>query len=399
MPPYSQREPIRRNKVEVDGREETLRMLKLPYVAPAEYQQASTVVKAKFLKPGLARTDALESTDMKRRFQIGIALLFSEYVLGGVGYKLLSPETPLLDCLYMSIITVTTVGYSEVIDTTADPALRSYTLLLILAGVGVMLYSVSVVTAYIVEGDLNQNFWKKRMQRRIDAMTGHFIVCGAGETGQRAVEELARTKRQFVVIDPDPKTVAEFRSQHPYPILQGVSDDQEILKAAGVERAAGAVVALPNDRENLVTTLSIRMMNPSIRIVTKEIDPGMAERLERAGADAVVNPGTIGGLRLVSELIRPSVVKFLDTMLREKGSAYRFEELAIVEGCGWANRKLGDIPTRSEYGLFVVGARRAGQDNFTYNPDDSWLVEPGQTLVVLGDASDVQRAQQALRVT
>ena len=188
------------------------------------------------MKPGLARTDELESTDMKRRFQIGIVLLLAEYVFGGLGYKLLSPETPLLDCLYMAVITVTTVGYGEVIDTTADPALRSYTLLLILAGVGVMLYSVSVVTAYIIEGDLNRNFWKRRMQRRIDSMNGHFIVCGAGETGQRVIEELAQTKRQFVVIDPDPKAVAAFQSEFGDPILEGISDDAEILKAAGIER-------------------------------------------------------------------------------------------------------------------------------------------------------------------
>ncbi len=333
---------------------------------------------------------------MKRRFQIGIMLLLSEYILGGVGYKVLSPETPILDCLYMAVITVTTVGYSEVIETTASPILRSYTLLLILAGTGVMLYSVSVVTAYIVEGDLNQYFWKRRMQRRIASMKDHFILCGAGETGLRIVEELDRTLRDFVVIDPDPDAVAHFRADHEDPIIEGQSDDEHILKAAGLERAAGVVVALPNDRDSLVTTLSIRMLNPSIRSVVKEIEPGMAQRLKRAGADAVVNPGTIGGLRLISELVRPSVVMFLDTMLRDKASSYRFEELSITSGCDWANRRLGEIPVRSEYGLFVVGARRAGQDNFTYNPDDSWLVETGQTLVVLGDAGDVKRARKVL---
>ena len=138
---------------------------------------------------------------MKRRFQFGVALLVSVYVLGGLGYRLLSPETPFLDCLYMSVITVTTVGYGEVIDTSSNPLIRTYTLLLILTGTGVMLYAVAVVTAYIVEEDLNQNFWKKRMQRRIDAMKDHFIICGAGETGLRIIEELDRTRRDFVVID------------------------------------------------------------------------------------------------------------------------------------------------------------------------------------------------------
>ena len=174
-----------------------------------------------------------------------------------------------------------------------------------------------------------------------------------------------------MVIDPDPKIVEAFRSDYESPILQGVADDEEILKKAGIERAAGVVVALPNDRDTLVTTLSIRMLNPSIRIVVKEIEPGMAARLRRAGADAVVNPGTIGGLRLVSELVRPSVVMFLDTMLRDKASSYRFEELLIPEKCAWANKRLGDIPARSEFGLFLVGARRMGQDNFAYNPEDS----------------------------
>ena len=333
---------------------------------------------------------------MKRRFQIGIALLLSEYILGAVGYKVLSPETSFLDCLYMSVITVTTVGYGEVIDTASSPALRAYTLLLILAGVGVMLYSVSVVTAFIVEGDINQFFWKRRMQRQIASMKGHFIVCGAGETGLRIVEELDRTHREFVVIDPDPNAVANFRAEHENPIIEGDSDSEQVLKTAGVERAAGVVLALPNDRDTLVTTLSIRMLNPSIRIVVKEVEPGMAERLERAGADAVVNPGTIGGLRLVSELVRPSVVMFLDTMLRDKASSHRFEELKITDGCDWANKRLGEIPVRSEYALFVVGARRPGQETFAYNPDDAWLVEAGQTLVVLGDANDVVRAREAL---
>ena len=228
----------------------------------------------------------LESTPMKRRFQIGMALLISVYILGGVGYKLLNPQTPFLDCLYMSVITVTTVGYGEVIDTATDPLLRLYTLLLILAGVGVMLYSVSVVTAYILEGDLNQKFWTRRMQRRIDSMTGHFIVCGAGETGHRIIEELTQTIREFVVLDPDLITVTEFHSRKMGPILQGISYDQETLQAAGVDRAAGA----------------------------------------------------------------------------------------------------------------VVGVRRSGEESFSYNPKHSWLVEPGQTLVVLGDAADVKRAREEVGV-
>lgn len=330
---------------------------------------------------------------MARRFQVGILLLFGVYFLGGVGYKILSPETPFINCLYMSVITVASVGYGEFVDPSGRPIIRIYTMVLILFGMAITLYAVSIVTAFVVEGDLKQYFWMRRMGRKIEAMNGHFIVCGAGETGMRVIDELVRTQRDFVVIDPEPKVVEELRKLGDIAVVQGQADEEEILEAAGVRRASGAVVALPTDRDNLVTTLSIRTMNPKIRIVVKEVEHGMATRLRRAGADAIVNPATIGGLRLVSELVRPSVVSFLDTMLRDPTHVYRFEEISVSADSPWANRPLGEIPFRSEYNLLVAAARRPDRPDFVYNPEDSWLVEPGQMLIVLGEAADVNRAR------
>jgi voltage-gated potassium channel len=293
----------------------------------------------------------------------------------------------------MSVITVASVGFGEVIESAGRPGLRIYIMALILFGVAVNVYAISLVTAFIVEGDLSHYFWKKRMSRKIESMTGHYVVCGAGETGQRIIDELIRTQRTFVVIDADPKAIEEMRSRD-ITAVQGDAYEEDILKSAGVDRAAAAAIALPTDRDNIVTTLSIRTVNPKIRIVVKEIEPGMASRFRRAGADAIVNPATIGGLRLVSEMVRPSVVSFLDLMLRDPINSYRVEELDVYPQSRWANQALQELALYADYKLLVAAARNAGSTEFTYNPDGSWIVAPGQTLIVLGRAEDVKRARE-----
>src|SRR5215831_7114386 len=127
---------------------------------------------------------------MARRFRIGLILLFSIYLLGAIGYKLFSPSTAFLDCLYMSVITVASVGFTEVINSAGRPGLRVYIMMLILFGVGIHLYALSILTAFVVEGDLSDYFWKKRMTRNIQSLRGHYVVCGAGDTGMRIIDEL-----------------------------------------------------------------------------------------------------------------------------------------------------------------------------------------------------------------
>jgi voltage-gated potassium channel len=295
----------------------------------------------------------------------------------------------------MSVITVASVGFSEVVDSAGRPWLRTYTIALILFGVAAHLYAVSILTAFVVEGDLSDYFWKKRMSRRIGVLNGHYVVCGAGETGMRIIDELVKTKRDFVVIDADAKAIDDLKKLEGALVVQGDAYDEEVLEQAGIRRAAAAAVALPNDRDNLVTTLSIRTMNPKIRIVVKEIEPGMATRFRRAGADAIVNPATIGGLRLVSEMVRPSVVSFLDLMLRDPVHPYRVEELSVESHSPWANRQLQSLRLQPDYNLLVAAARKPGSGDFVYNPEGTWVVEPGQILIVLGDVEDVKRARDS----
>ena len=335
---------------------------------------------------------------MGKRFTVGVLLLMGTYIFGAVGYQVLSPKSSFLDCLYMSVITVASVGFTEVIDSSVHPLVRSYTIALIMIGMAVHVYAISVVTAFVVEGDLSQYFWKRRMSKKISSMNGHYVVLGGGETGMRIAEELIATKRDFVVVDSDQRAVEELQKYKNVAIIQGTADHEDVLEAAGIQRAAAVAVALGSDRDNLVATLGIRTLNPKIRIVVKEYEPGMASRFRRAGADAIVNPASIGGLRLVSEMVRPSVVSFLDLMLRDPINAYRIEEILLTENSPWVGRELKDIPLRADFDLLVAAIRPAEGGTFVYNPKDSWILEKGQTLVVLGRVEDVNRARDVAQV-
>src|SRR6516162_8253727 len=169
---------------------------------------------------------------MARRFKIGLLLLLSIYFLGAIGYKFFSPGTPFLDCLYMSVITVASVGFTEVINSAGRPGLRVYMMMLILFGVAIHLYAVSVLTAFVVEGDLSHYFWKRRMSRKIESMKGHFVVCGASETGMRIIQELIQTKRPFVVIDSNEKAIEGLRQMRDVLVIQGDAYEEHILSSA-----------------------------------------------------------------------------------------------------------------------------------------------------------------------
>ena len=238
------------------------------------------------------------------------------------------------DCFYMTIITLSTVGYGETLPGmhTVD-YVRAWTVLLILSGTGILLYWVSSFTAIIVEGDLRGLLRSRRVQKAIDSLRDHVIVCGAGTTGVHAIRELVESGTSFVVIDHDEHRLEELNEEVSGDLLYLVGDaaGDPILLKAGIERAKGVMVMLHEDRDNLFCTLSARALNANVRIISKAVEHSAQPKLIRAGADRVVSPNFIGGLRLASEMVRPSVVEFLDAMLRGD-EKLRIEELTIAEG-------------------------------------------------------------------
>jgi voltage-gated potassium channel len=304
------------------------------------------------------------------------------------------PEVTLLDAIYMAVITVSTVGYDEVVSTHAHPGLRLFNIFFILFGIGIMLYVFSASTAFIVEGELNHIFWRRKMQKLIRDMHDHLIVCGAGETGTYLVKELLKTGNMFVVIDHDEERLQRISQLGEVPVLAGEGGDEEVLMAARIQNARGLATVLPEDKDNLLTTVTARLLNPSLRIVARCAEARMAEKLLRHGANAAISPNMIGGLRLASELVRPSVVSFLDVMLRDHSSTVRVEEVGIPDGSSWSGKSLRDLDLQDRYELLPLAIRKP-DGSIKFNPRGDAVVATGDVIVIMGDVAQAWKARDA----
>ena len=326
-----------------------------------------------------------------------VAVLWFVYLVGVVGYKVIGGRGhSWLDALYMTTITLTTTGYREVIDITEHPSAMVFTIILLLFGATAVVVTASMITAYVVEGDLTAGFRRRRMQRQIDAMRAHTIVCGAGQTGSAVVRELVSIQRPCLAIESSAERAAVFERQFPgVPVLVGDCTDDEVLTQAGISHASGVVVCTDDDKVALVTTVLARQMAPMARVVARAVDDKAAGRLRQSGADATVSPGNIGGLRMASELLRPNVVTFLDQMLRDENRNLRIEEVRVEQGSSLDGRPVEALRLH-EYGTgLLLLAMRVRDGSYLFNPPASTEVNGGCHLIVMGDPASVLRVQQA----
>jgi len=331
------------------------------------------------------------SGTFEKRLLAGLLVMLVVIFGGALGYYVIGQgQWGFFDCLYMTIITVTTVGYGETLQgMDAIPYARSFTMVLLLFGTGSIVFFASTITAVIVEGDLKNALFANKLKKRMKRMKDHIIVCGAGSTGRNVIEELLKTGTSVIAIDvnePELREIAEKFPKAEYSFLVGDATDDELMAQTNLTQAKGFVAALSSDKDNLYLTVSARQENPKLRIVARCAEVSHIEKLKKSGADAVVSPNYIGGLRLVSELVRPSVVQFLDQMLRDKRAAYRIEEVTLGDGVG---STLGDAKVRERFGMTVLALRKASDSVWMYNPDVGEAIGPGTTLVVLGSAEQV----------
>jgi voltage-gated potassium channel len=341
---------------------------------------------------------------LRRQLRIAFICLFVVLAISVAGYRLLGGSSvSFLDAIYMAIITLSSVGYTEIIDTAHNPMLRAFNIFVIVFGVMIMLYVFSVVTAFLVEGEITNIFWRRKMLKRISELKDHYIVCGLGDTGRHAIEEFARINAPYVVIDNNEdqiKRIVNHESGLYCEMLYVVGDatDADILEGLGVDRAKGLISTLASDKENLIITVLARQKNPELRIVARCIDQKFAERLMKAGADSTVSPNQIGGMRIASEVLRPHVVNFLDLMLKDKSRTLRIEEIEIAENSTWVGKRVADLHLRGSYNLLTLALKDAYHDGkqhgFWVNPPENVTCHPGLVLIVLGDTKDVQSARQ-----
>jgi voltage-gated potassium channel len=299
----------------------------------------------------------------------------------------------------MTVITITTVGYAEVLPgMDAVAGARPFTIVLLIFGTGTIVFFASTITAFIIEGDLKNVLFESRNKKRMKRMKDHVVVCGAGSTGRNVIEELITTGVPVLAIDKNEQELRELADRHPkadYAYIVGDATDDDVIAQVNLPAARGLVAALSSDKDNLYLTVSARQTNASMRIVARCAELSHVEKIRRSGADAVVSPNYIGGMRLVSELLRPAVVRFLDDMLRDRRAAFRIEEVHLGERTRELGANLRDARVRERFGMTVLAMRRKDDGQWTYNPDAGEALEPGMTLVVLGSAEQVAELRRS----
>lgn len=318
------------------------------------------------------------------------------FFVGVVGYSIIGSEGHGLgDAIYMTMITLTTVGYAEVIDLSESPGGRLFTSVLLVVGVGSFLYFFSSLTAFIVEGNLDRIIWRRRMRRSLSAIDQHVILCGAGQAGRHMIRELLATERPFVLVETDEVKVRELLEQLAvdFPVVIGDATDDAVLRRAGIERAVGLCSAISNDKENLLITLSARTLRPNLRIVARCKDASLRDKLRRAGADAVISPDEIGGLRMVAELVHPEAVSFLDNMLRDKDKRLSVEEVTITGESRACGRTLSQL-RGDGLDVLILAVGEPESDDWTFNPGDDYVLAPGNALVVMAPPKAQREAQE-----
>lgn len=335
---------------------------------------------------------------MGKRLFAGLIGLLVVVFGGGAGYWVIGEgRWAFWDCVYMTVITVTTVGYGETLEGMDKVQYaRGFTVMLLVFGTGILVFFASTITAFIIEGDLKDVLFASRMKKRMKRMKDHVVVCGAGSTGRNVIEELLKTGTSVLAVDINEDELKDIALKYPkanYAFLAGDATDDDVMAQLHLETARGMVAALSSDKDNLYLTVSARQVNSTCRIVARCAELSHVEKIKRSGADAVVSPNFIGGMRLVSEMLRPAVVRFLDDMLRDKRSAFRIEEIQLGDKAAALGGTLREAHIRERFGMTVLAVRT--NDQWTYNPDASEKIGPGMTLVVLGSPDQVKSLRDA----
>ncbi|MGQ9653475.1 MAG: potassium channel family protein [Thermodesulfobacteriota bacterium] len=330
--------------------------------------------------------------DVQERVRVtGLSLLVI-LALGTFGYRALE-GWDLLDSLYMTVITLTTVGFSEV-HPFVHQETRVFTILLILSGVGLVLYSLGAFTQSLVEGQVRDLLGRGSVKRKIQALSGHCIVCGFGRIGQSICQELSLAEVPFVVVEKDPSHLQKIEQEGFLGIL-GDATSEETLTEAGIERAKALIPAASTDADNVYITLTARGLNPRLTIVARAAEPGADRKLLWAGADRVVSPYQMSGRRMANILLRPAVVEFMETSLYDPTVELIMEEVHIPAGSFMEGRSLQSSGLRRDYGMIVVAIKRK-DGNLVVNPSPEEVLREGDVLIALGKRQDFKSISRIL---
>lgn len=325
-----------------------------------------------------------------RSFVIAFVALVTLMAGGIIAYMTLEGWS-FLDSLWMAVVSITTVGYGDMVPATHGG--RIITMFLIVSGVGLYTYVLSDVLLAFVEGQLLNAWGEKHMIRQIKKLRSHIIICGAGRVGSQVINQLKHEKSDFVVVERNPKREGYLHNEGVLYIIGDATEDKVLINA-GIEKARSVITTLPEDAENLFITITSKDLNPKVRVVARVNRPEGAQRMRRGGADIVVAPSLIAGNRMALSAVKPASVAFVQTLIEKNDVSFELEELEVSSGSPLAGVQLKESRLRENFNTHVLAIQRNG--NVIVNPSPGEVLFPGDVLILFGPGDNLERLEKIL---
>lgn len=336
-----------------------------------------------------------------QRFKIFSKVYFAFYLLGLIffigmlGYITIE-DYGFIDAFYMTVITVSTVGFNEVQPLSEEG--RLFTSFLILFSISIYAYSISVITSYIIEGKLKNYYIDKKVNKQLKNISDHVIICGYGRNGRQAAHSLQMHKKKYVVIENKPELVSKLREEGKCILIEGDATDDELMERAMVSRAQALITTLPKDADNLFVVLSARQLNSNMTIISRASEDSSDKKLRKAGADNVIMPDKVGGSHMASLVLTPDVVEFLDHISVEGMADINLEEITFSEiPSDYKFKTLRDLEARFRTGCTVIGFKTS-KGEYMINPGADTEISPNSKLFVLGRPDQIAKLNSILNI-
>lgn len=322
-----------------------------------------------------------------------MAALGAVLMIGTLGYMAFQGWS-FLDSIYMTVITVATVGFTEVHP--LSPSGRIFTIFIIIGGVGALTLFLERVGRFVVEGEFQKLLWRQKVEKSIQDMRDHVVICGYGKVGREVRQEMMEARVPYVIVEKEEPVARELEREN-LPFIQGDATTEETLVKAGIPRARALVTALDNDADNVYVCLTARSLCPDLQIVARAADDRAIKNLTQAGATRVISPTVIGGMQMAQAILRPAVVDFIQLATRSGSLELQMEELRLKPPSPLLGKALKDSELRSRYKIIVVAILKAGGPTL-YNPEPGALLEDGDTLIMLGPTDSLTALAQQMKV-
>lgn len=334
----------------------------------------------------------MELNDVLKRIRIAGLIFLSILGIGVIGFGIIS-DGQWFDSFYMTAITISTIGFREVIDLGDSNWAKMFTIFIAFSGIGIITYLFSNLAALFIEGDISKSFYRRNMLKKIEKLNGHYIICGCGRVGRNIALELFQTERKFIMTDLSEEVLEKFKHEVPDSILiSGDGTDDDFLESIGISKAAGLFATANDDNTNLVICITARQLNPNVKIISRINDIAHSRKIRRAGANKIISPNFIGGRRMASEMLRPAVTSFMDDMMRSSQFGLRMEEIVVTDK--FDGKTIKELPLQGCEKTILLAIK--DNDDWVYNPNEKVAVKFGNRLIVMTTPKERQLIESRL---